>query len=156
MRQGFLEHDLQNRHHQECAHTQADRIDQHGAVHNGADLIGQNLQVRLRNGDQHAQHKAHGQKQSQLPLLGKTGTHMGTHGGHGQVRAQTEQSDAQDQHHSTNGKGNQFRFRKIKQRGKRHQIHNGGDRQGGCQCLFDLFPQFLQHITFSFVNIWVL
>ena len=96
MGKGHPEHDFQDCQNQKRPHTHADTGNQHRAVHHRAHLIGQNLQVRLRNGNQHSQQKADAAQQPQLPLPGKSGTHMGSHGGHGQIRAHAEKADAQN------------------------------------------------------------
>ena len=130
--QRFAEHDLQNGHHQECANTKAHGIHQQCAIHNGADLTRKDLQIRLRNGDQHTQHKADAQQQSQLFLFGKTGTYVTSHRCHSKVSAQVEQSDSENQHKCTYAECDQFRSRKLKGKDRQqcNKVHDRGDRQG--------------------------
>ena len=136
--QALLENDLQNSNDQERTDAKTDGVDQQGAVHNSADLIGQNLQVRLRHGDQNTQDEADDQQQAQLALAGQAGTHMGAHGRHGQVCAQTEQTNAQNQQYGADRKGDQFNGREVEHGRQGQQIDDDRDGQGGNQRLQDL------------------
>ena len=148
MRKRFLEHDFHNRNYQECAHTQTNGINQQSTIHDRTDLIGQDLQIRFRNGNEHTKNNADTQQQTKLLLSGKAGTHMGSHGCHCQIRAHAEQSNTQNQHDCTHGKSNQFRGRQGKQRRHCQNIHNRCNGQGRYQCFQNLRFQFLQSITF--------
>ena len=58
-----------NGNHKESSNAQTNGVDQKRTIHHRADLGCQNLQIRLRDGDQHTQDKAYRQQQPELTLF---------------------------------------------------------------------------------------
>ena len=141
---GFAKHDFQNGGKQEQSHADAHGVNQHRAVHHRAHLICQHLQIRLRNGNQHPQHKTDRKQKPQLSLPGKSRAHMGAHGCHGQIRAQIEHTDPQHQRCRADGKAPQLRPGEIEQWGQRQKINNRRNRKRRNQRLPDFCPKRVQ------------
>ena len=138
--QGHPEYDFQHRDHEERPHTQSGTDDQHRSVHDRADLICQDLQVRLRHSDEHPQQKAYTAQKPQFFLSGQSRAHQRPHGGHGKIRTQTEQANAQHQQHRAHRKGHKLCPRQVQNRGQCQQIHQRRNRERGNQRLPDFIP----------------
>ena len=105
-RQRDAEEHPQKRHDEEQAHACRYRKDQ-GHVGDGGHLIGQHLQVRLRDGDEEAQQEADPDDEGQAPGLGEHGAHPLAHGGHAHLRAQRKEHDAHNDHGGAQQKAEQ-------------------------------------------------
>ena len=95
---GDAEQDAQKRNHQKYAHTQSDGQDERH-IRNAGNLLGQHLQIRLRDCDDSANKKRYQQNQPQLAAAGHGGTDVLADGRHGQICTQRKQPHAKNQHH---------------------------------------------------------
>ena len=121
----------------------SNRINQH-CIGNGGHLLCKYLKVGLCDGDEHTQHEADEEQQTQFPLLRQAGADVGSHGGHGQVRAHAEQADAQHQQYRAGGECDELHRGKVKPGGQGHQIDQHRDGQSGVQSLQNLVFEFFQ------------
>ena len=102
--QGNAQQDTQQSDDQEHAHAQGHGPDD-DIVFNGGDLAGQNLQVRLRYGDDHADQEADGHDDPHLLGAGDFLTHGFAQGDHGHLGAQGKQPHAHDQQKASHQEG---------------------------------------------------
>ena len=139
-RQRHAQQHAQERDGEEQAHARRHREDQ-GLVGDGGHLIGQHLQVRLRNGDEEPQQKADAQDHRQFAAPGEHSTHTLAHGGHAHFCAQCKEHDAHHDEHRTQQKAQQDAGR-HRRNGKAQHQHNGHNGQHGLQGFQQFFPQF--------------
>ena len=132
--QGDAQQDTQHADGQENAHAYRHRQDQHGLV-DARYVLGQHLQVRLSNGDDHAQNESQHQNEPQAAGLGHFRAYQIAHLGHGQLRTQREQAHANDQQHRAHQKG-QHQAAAYGEKEKAQHRHDNGDGQYGIHRLF--------------------
>ena len=127
--QGDTQQDTQHADGQEDAHAHGHREDQHGLV-DARHVLGQDLQVRLGNGNDHAQNEGQHQNEPQAAGFGHLRAHQIAHLGHGQLRAQREQAHAQNQHDRAHQKGQHQSAAHGNEEETQHR-HDQGDGQYG-------------------------
>ena len=91
-----MEQDAHHRDGGEDADAQRHRPDQH-LVGDGGDLIGQNLQVRLRDGDDRTHQKADGDDDDDAVVFKDSGADTLAQRGHGDFGTQLEKAHADNQ-----------------------------------------------------------
>ena len=137
--EGNTEQDAQQGHYQKGPHPHGHGTHQHGTRHAGH-LLRQHLEIRLRDGDHHADQKADRHHHPELPGPGHMGAHPLADGSHGHLRPQGEETHACNQQHGAHQKGQQ-RVCGHRRDGEAQRQHNGGDGQHRGQGLPDLFAQ---------------
>ena len=128
-RQIGLGHDADDREREEQPHANADCDNEQRGIDDGADLSGQNGEIRLGHRDQHAHEKADHHEDAQLSRLGQTFADMAPHGRHGEVGAEIEQSDPQHQHQRADEEHRALQPGQRGERGKGKNQHKRRYRQ---------------------------
>ena len=142
MGQGDAQQHTQHGHHQKQPDARRHRIDQR-AVGDGGHLLRQHLQVRLGDGDDEAQNKAHQDHQPELAAPGDLRAGAGAHGRHGGLRAQREKHNADNDHHCAHQKAQQNAGgdRCDGKAQHQHDANNGQHRLHGlCKLFLELAP----------------
>ena len=130
----------QEGHDEEEAHARRDREDERH-VGDGGDLVGQDLQVRLGDGDEEAQRKPHPDDEGDAAAPGQHRAHPLAHGAHAHLGTQGKEHDAHDDHGRTQQKAEQDAGGDRRD-GKAEHQHDRHDGQHGLQCFEQFFPQF--------------
>ena len=136
-----VEQDLDDGDEQEQAHAQSHGCDEHGPVHDGAYLAGQDRKVRLRHRDEDAHHEADTEQDAQLLGFGEAFADVLPHRGHRHVGAQVEEADAGHQEDGRAGEYEQLVPGNVHPRGYRKQKYQQADRYDRNQGFPEFLPQ---------------